>query len=107
MSNRCQEGLAGQECWLLFCGSRGADRNERMLSGLRSTRVIADESLDGFLVLGGCWWCWVWVVGFLYSGCLHLYFCVILFLVLLGRSVDALVLRADEGRGGLRYSSGS
>ena len=30
----------------------------RMLSGLRSTRFL----------------CWVWVVGFLYSGCLHLYF---------------------------------
>ena len=24
-----------------------------------------------------------------------------------GRSVDALALRADEGRGGLRYASGS
>ena len=84
---------------------------------------------------GACLVCWVWVVGELYSGCLHLYFCVILFclsdfltsdafglcwLVCLGlvhlcvcfcsfcgRSVDALVSRADERRGGLRYASGS
>ena len=28
---------------------------------------------------GACLVCWVWVVGELYSGCLHLYFCVILF----------------------------
>ena len=38
-----------------------------MLSGLRSTRVIADESLDGFLVLG--------VVGGV--GCGLLVFCIV------------------------------
>ena len=86
---------------------------------------------------------WVWVVGELYSGCLHLYFCVICgdacasaclsvcpfgvgvlvgcvcacfccvccvclcLFSFVGRSVDALALRADEGRCGLRYASGS
>ena len=97
------------------------------LSGLRSTLLAG--------LFGAGLVCWVWVVGELYSGCLHLYFCVILFclsdfltsdafglcwLVCLGlvhlcvcfcsfcgRSVDALVSRADERRGGLRYASGS
>ena len=43
------------------------DKSKRMLSGLRSTRVIADESLDGFLVLG--------VVGGV--GCGLLVFCIV------------------------------
>ena len=95
------------------------------LSGLRSTLLAG--------LFGAGLVCWVWVVGELYSGCLHLYFCVILFCLsdflipgafifwvclglvhlcvcfcsFCGRSVDALVSRADERRGGLRYASGS
>ena len=41
------------------------------LSGLRSTLLAG--------LFGAGLVCWVWVVGELYSGCLHLYFCVILF----------------------------
>ena len=56
----------------------------------------------------GGWWCVWWVVCDLYSGCEHLLFscCVVLF-SFVGHSVDALASRADEGRCGLRYASGS
>ena len=87
---------------------------------------VGFPSFGGFGVEGfvsACGWAAVcgglvvcgWVVGELYSGC----FCVFIFCVIsvfefflcgfsfCGRSVDALVSRADEGRGGLRYSSGS
>lgn len=130
---------AGQHFWLVgysfhfFVGvanifwSWSFDCGWGTLSGLRSTLLAG--------LFGAGLVCWVWVVGELYSGCLHLYFCVILFclsdfltsdafglcwLVCLGlvhlcvcfcsfcgRSVDALVSRADERRGGLRYASGS
>ena len=61
-------------------------------------------------VSGGCGW-----VGCeLYSGREHLtvslrqcLFCRVLLFVFFERSVDALASGADEGRGGLRYSSGS
>ena len=69
-----------------------------------------------FVVVLGCGW----VVGELYSGCEHLFVCVFclsglvvclcLFVFcfgFVGRSVDALVPGADEGRCGLRYASGS
>ena len=60
----------------------------------------------GFLLGVGCVW---WVVCDLYSGCEHicsvLFFCVLFSFV--GHSVDALASRADEGRCGLRYASGS
>ena len=60
-----------------------------------------------------CWLCvlcvglvvW-WVVCDLYSGCEHLVCFVVLF-SFVGHSVDALASRADEGRCGLRYASGS
>ena len=75
-------------------------------------------------------WCW-WLCGVLFVICIvvdeHLYcnwnlfsrtffvlgfcfFCVFVSVVLFsfcGHSVDALALRADEGRGGLRYALGS
>ncbi len=54
---------------------------------------------------GVLWLVW-WVVGDLYSGCEHLDFFVVLF-SFVGHSVDALASRADEGRCGLRYASGS
>ena len=47
-----------------------------------------------------------WVVCDLYSGCEHLVCFVVLF-SFVGHSVDALASRADEGRCGLRYASGS
>ena len=47
-----------------------------------------------------------WVVCDLYSGCEHLVCSVVLF-SFVGHSVDALASRADEGRCGLRYASGS
>ena len=97
------------------------------LSGLLSTpfcwlpKFFGGFGVEGFV--SACGWAAVcgglvvcgWVVGELYSGC----FCVFIFCVIsvfefflcgfsfCGRSVDALVSRADEGRGGLRYSSGS
>ncbi len=56
---------------------------------------------------GGCLGVW-WVVGDLYSGCEHLYFlCFVFVFSFVGHSVDALASRADEGRCGLRYASGS
>ena len=87
------------------------------LSGSRSIPVGRDAPF--FLVL--CWWgcvacCWLraccvglvvwWVVCDLYSGCEHLVCFVVLF-SFVGHSVDALASRADEGRCGLRYASGS
>ena len=65
----------------------------------------AQPAWRGFLLGVGCVW---WVVCDLYSGCEHLLFscCVVLF-SFVGHSVDALASRADEGRCGLRYASGS
>ena len=69
---------------------------------------FAAACLAGWFGWLGCGW---WVVGELYSGCFVSLFCVIFVFVLVfcfcGRSVDALVSRADEGRGGLRYALGS
>ena len=69
--------------------------------------VVARIACLGFEWFGcGCVW---WVVCDLYSGCEHicsvLFFCVLFSFV--GHSVDALASRADEGRCGLRYASGS
>ena len=88
------------------------------LSGSRSIPVGRDApSFSSF-----CWGCgggvWLavgsacvglvvwWVVCDLYSGCEHLVCFVVLF-SFVGHSVDALASRADEGRCGLRYASGS
>ena len=58
--------------------------------------------LAAVVVVGVVWW----VVCDLYSGCEHLVCSVVLFSCV-GHSVDALASRADEGRCGLRYASGS
>ncbi len=94
------------------------------LSGSRSIPVGRDapspsSSFSSFvgvvvgvcgLLLASCVLCvglvvW-WVVCDLYSGCEHLVCFVVLF-SFVGHSVDALASRADEGRCGLRYASGS
>ena len=96
--NRCVWlPCVGGCCWLLFVG------------GCVVWGVGVCCCMFGWLVwLVGCGW---WVVGELYSGCFVSLFCVIFVFVLVfcfcGRSVDALVSRADEGRGGLRYALGS
>ena len=87
------------------------------LSGSRSTPcerllpccwvVVACAASQWLCVVGvGCVW---WVVCVVYSGCER--FCFVLFFCVLfsfvGHSVDALASRADEGRCGLRYASGS
>ena len=91
------------------------------LSGSRSIPVGRDAPSSFFFFLLGLWWgcvacCWLcvlcvglvvwWVVCDLYSGCEHLVCFVVLF-SFVGHSVDALASRADEGRCGLRYASGS
>ena len=53
------------------------------------------------------------VVGWLLVNCIvvvsifNCFLCVVLLFSFCGHSVDALVPRADEGRGGLRYAPGS
>ena len=97
--------------------NRGASSVEAdTLSGSRSTpferfgsHVAASLFCCALCLWGvGGWWCVWWVVCDLYSGCEHLLFscCVVLF-SFVGHSVDALASRADEGRCGLRYASGS
>ena len=59
------------------------------------------------MVCGFCVCC----VGGLFVICIvvdeHLIFCSVVLFSFCGHSVDALALRADEGRGGLRYALGS
>ena len=112
--------LCGWWVWVRGCflvENRGASSVEaNTLSGSRSTPFerLACMLLILFwcalLFCGGVggWWCVWWVVCDLYSGCEHLLFscCVVLF-SFVGHSVDALASRADEGRCGLRYASGS
>ena len=108
--------VVGVGAWVFLVENRGASSVEaNTLSGSRSTpferlaRMLLAFWL-AFLVCGVCggWWCVWWVVCDLYSGCEHLLFscCVVLF-SFVGHSVDALASRADEGRCGLRYASGS
>ena len=110
--------LCGWWVWVRGCflvENRGASSVEaNTLSGSRSTPFerFGSHAIGpwlAFLVWGvGGWWCVWWVVCDLYSGCEHLLFscCVVLF-SFVGHSVDALASRADEGRCGLRYASGS
>ena len=116
-------GLPGDWCRRHACcrllGGGGCPRvcGGGMLSGFwGSAPWLPDSSgAPGLLgVVGGCGW-----VGCeLYSGREHLtvrflrqncfLFCSCVFVVcFFERSVDALASGADEGRGGLRYSSGS
>ena len=80
------------------------------LSGSRSIPVgrwPLFVGVCGLLAARVCvWWLVWWVVCDLYSGCEHLFCSVVLFSCV-GHSVDALASRADEGRCGLRYASGS
>ena len=110
--------LCGWWVWVRGCflvENRDASSVEaNTLSGSRSTpferlaRML--PALFWCVLLWGVWgwWCVWWVVCDLYSGCEHLLFscCVVLF-SFVGHSVDALASRADEGRCGLRYASGS
>ena len=109
--------LVGVGAWVFLVENRGASSVEaNTLSGSRSTpferlaRMLLALFWCALLFCGGVggWWCVWWVVCDLYSGCEHLLFscCVVLF-SFVGHSVDALASRADEGRCGLRYASGS
>ncbi len=85
-----------------------------MLSGSRSTPFV----VVGVVPPCGCLFCVCGVggcvVGGLFVNCIVVVsifsvflFCVILLFSFCGHSVDALAPRADEGRCGLRYASGS
>ena len=75
------------------------------LSGSGAVRPVAWPSSALPFLGGGCG---VGVVGCeLYSGREHLCSLFCCFVCFLERPVDALAPGADEGRGGLRYSSGS
>ena len=84
------------------------------VGGLLFVNYIVDASIferrafyDCFLVAGflsGCWW-WGVVVG---VWCVFLMIiCVVWRISCYGHTVDALASGADEGRGNLRYASGS
>lgn len=109
--------LVGVGAWVFLVENRDASSVEaNTLSGSRSTPLsvwLACYRPFFWCALLFCrgvwgWWCVWWVVCDLYSGCEHLLFscCVVLF-SFVGHSVDALASRADEGRCGLRYASGS
>ena len=109
--------VVGVGAWVFFSGKQGCKlRGSKHAVGFtfntveRLARMLPPLFLVRPVVLWGGWgwWCVWWVVCDLYSGCEHLLFscCVVLF-SFVGHSVDALASRADEGRCGLRYASGS
>ena len=93
----------------------------RVVWGWHAVGVLGQCALVAWLVWGSWLWGFLggcgWVGCELYSGREHLtvrflrqmfLFCSCVFVVcFFERSVDALASGADEGRGGLRYSSGS
>ena len=112
-------GVLGQcalVAWPAFSASLFVGGVGGVLSGSGAVR-------PGVACVVSCWWCaggccGGWVGCELYSGREHLtvrflrqncfLFCSCVFVVcFFERSVDALASGADEGRGGLRYSSGS
>lgn len=109
--------LGGCGCVGVFSGKQGCKlRGSKHAVGFtfntveRLARMLLALFWCALLFCRGVWgwWCVWWVVCDLYSGCEHLLFscCVVLF-SFVGHSVDALASRADEGRCGLRYASGS